>query len=183
MKLDITVDLLLNANEKDYYSYFAFIMERGLRYKKTFYLWLINNMYEIFDRDPDTINEMVNKYNSIKESYVNEHVFADSLKEYFKDTYSYGECIALGLVANAFISFKENFLESDVYYEIRDMFVPFNLPISIEVNDIQGIFDIIKKDSFEKLILLNNIGKPIESEVSDELIVLALDELNFSPED
>ena len=44
----------------------------------------------------------------------------------------HGECIALGAVAAAFISWKHNWLSMEEYYEIRDMFVPFNLPISID---------------------------------------------------
>lgn len=183
MNLELSVELLKEASEKDYYSYFAYIMERGLKYRKSFYLWLISNMYEIFDKDFSVLEEMISKYKGIKETYPEEHIIADALNEYFKDEYSYGDCIAMGLVANAFISYKMNMLDSDVYYEIRDMFVPFNLPISIEVVSIQPIFDLIKQKNCNKLLLLSNIGKSVETEVTDDLFVLALDELNFQPED
>ena len=40
----------------------------------------------------------------------------------------HGECVALGCVAAAYISWKKGRIEMEEYYEIRDMFVPFQLP-------------------------------------------------------
>lgn len=50
------------------------------------------------------------------------------------------------------------------YYEVRDMFVPFNLPISIEDLDINEIIKITKSDKKMehgqlKFILLKKSGK------------------------
>lgn len=58
----------------------------------------------------------------------------------------HGECIALGMVAAAFISWKRGNLSMEEYYEVRDMFVPFNLPISIEDIDPQEILTLTKLD-------------------------------------
>ena len=58
----------------------------------------------------------------------------------------HGECVALGCVAAAFISWKHELLTMDEYYEIRDMFVPFNLPISIDSIDTEEVLRLTKSD-------------------------------------
>ena len=45
--------------------------------------------------------------------------------------------MALGTVAAAYISWKKEMLSMEEFYEIRDMFVPFYLPISVENIDPQ----------------------------------------------
>ena len=76
----------------------------------------------------------------------------------------------------------------DEYYEIRDMFVPFHLPISIEDIDPKQILKITKSDKKQdtdglKFILIKKIGKAIiNKEVTDEEIVNAVKEILFTDE-
>ena len=58
----------------------------------------------------------------------------------------HGECVALGCVAAAYISWKKELIEMEEYYEIRDMFVPFNLPISADDLDVAKIVALTKSD-------------------------------------
>ena len=101
----------------------------------------------------------------------------------------HGECIALGAVAAAFISWKHNWLSMEEYYEIRDMFVPFNLPISIDDIDPEEILALTKSDKKMaagqiRFVLLKKVGKAlIDTTVSDEDILNALKEIHFSDED
>lgn len=75
------------------------------------------------------------------------------------------------------------------YYEIRDMFVPFNLPISVEELEPERILDLTRSDKKMdngqiRFILLNKIGKAvIDMSVTDEQILAAIDEINFTEED
>ena len=75
------------------------------------------------------------------------------------------------------------------YYEIRDMFVPFNLPITVDQLDLEAVLNLTKSDKKMeegkiKFILLKKIGKAIiDNTVSDEEILAALHEINFSEED
>ena len=54
--------------------------------------------------------------------------------------------VALGTVAAAYISWKRGMLSMEEYYEIRDMFVPFYLPITVEGIDPQEILRLTKSD-------------------------------------
>lgn len=75
------------------------------------------------------------------------------------------------------------------YYEIRDMFVPFNLPISVDELEPERILDLTRSDKKMdngqiRFILLNKIGKAvIDMSVTDEQILAAIDEINFTEED
>ena len=101
----------------------------------------------------------------------------------------HGECIALGMVAAAYISWKHNWLSMEEYYEVRDMFVPFHLPISIDSIEPEKILQLTKSDkktegSQIKFVLLKKVGKAvIDRTVTDEEILDAIHEIYFSDED
>ena len=101
----------------------------------------------------------------------------------------HGECVALGMVAAAYLSWKHNWLSMEEYYEVRDMLVPFNLPISIDNLDTKAILELTKSDKKMeagqiKFVLLKKVGKAvIDKTVTDEEILNALEEINFSEED
>lgn len=77
----------------------------------------------------------------------------------------------------------------DEYYEIRDMFVPFYLPISIDNVDANQVLKLTKSDkkmenSTIKFVLLNKIGKAfIDTSVTEQEIIDAVNEINFDEED
>ena len=57
-------------------------------------------------------------------------------------------------------------LTMEEYYEIRDMFVPFNLPISIDDIDIEQLLQNTRNDkkmenNHIKFVLLKKIGKAV----------------------
>ena len=93
------------------------------------------------------------------------------------------------MVAAAYISWKHNWLSMDEYYEVRDMFVPFNLPISIDSIDPEEILKLTKADKKMesgqiKFVLLRKVGKAvIDRTVTDEDILTAIREIYFSAED
>ena len=101
----------------------------------------------------------------------------------------HGECVALGTVAAAYISWKRGMLSMEEYYEIRDMFVPFYLPITVEGIDPQEILRLTKSDKKMsagkiRFVLLKKIGKAvIDHTVTDEEILEAVREIYFSEED
>ena len=101
----------------------------------------------------------------------------------------HGECVALGCVAAAFISWKRNLISMDEYYEIRDMFVPFNLPISVENINPEEILTLTASDKKTegdniKFILLKKMGKAmIDRSVTKEEILAGINEIYFTDED
>ena len=97
--------------------------------------------------------------------------------------------MALGCVAAAYISWKHELLSMEEYYEIRDMFVPFNLPISVDDIEPEEILHLTKSDKKMdagriRFVLLKKVGKAVlDMTVTDEDILNAVREIYFSDDD
>lgn len=194
---------LKTLDARQFYNGFAEVMKHGLIKDAIFYEWLIDKMYEICERDLDTLEEMIMRSCTVKKLVVEKdpteqgerallnfgHTIGHAIEKYKNFTLSHGECVALGCVAAAFISWKHELLTMEEYYEVRDMFVPFNLPISVEDIDPQEVLRLTKsdkkmKDGTLQFILLKRVGKAMrDTSVTDEDILTALDELTFKDED
>lgn len=194
---------LKTLDARQFYNGFAEVMKHGLIKDAIFYEWLIDKMYEICERDLDTLEEMIMRSCTVKKLVVEKdpteqgerallnfgHTIGHAIEKYKNFTLSHGECVALGCVAAAFISWKHELLTMEEYYEVRDMFVPFNLPISVEDIDPQEVLRLTKsdkkmKDGTLQFILLKRVGKAMrDTSVTDENILAALDELTFKDED
>ncbi len=195
----INTNVLKSLPDREYFNGFAEVMKSALIRDAVFYSWLIDQMYEICEKDNDAVSHMIEKSVLIKKLVVEKdptekgerrilnfgHTIGHAIEKYSDFDLKHGECVALGSVAAAFISWKKNWLTMEEYYEIRDMFVPFNLPISVELLDIDKVMENIKKDKKAEngtinFVLLKKIGKAvIDNTVTPEEIKEALNELNF----
>ena len=199
----MNVSALKELDDRQFYAGFAEVMKHGLIKDAIFYEWLLDNMYEIHERESAVLEEMVMRSCSIKKLVVEKdpkeqgdrallnfgHTIGHAIEKAMNFEMVHGECIALGMVAAAYISWKHNWLSMDEYYEVRDMFVPFNLPISIDSIDPEEILRLTKSDKKMeggqiKFVLLKKVGKAvIDKTVTDEEILEAIREIYFSDED
>ena len=199
----MNVAVLKELDDRQFYAGFAEVMKHGLIKDAVFYEWLLDNMYEIHDRDLNVLEEMVMRSCSIKKLVVEKdpkeqgdrallnfgHTIGHAIEKAMNFEMVHGECISLGMVAAAYISWKHNWLSMDEYYEVRDMFVPFNLPISIDSIDPDEILRLTKSDKKMegeniKFVLLKKVGKAvIDKTVTDDEILEAIREIYFSDED
>ena len=157
-------------------------------------------MYEICERDLDVLEELVFRSCQIKKAVVEKdpteqgdrallnfgHTVGHAIEKYMNFSLLHGECVALGCVVAAYISWKKQLLSMDEYYEVRDMFVPFNLPISIEDINVEEIIKITKSDKkmeygHLKFILLKKIGKAIiDKTVTEDELKAGIEEIIYS---
>ncbi len=199
----VNLETIKTLPGRQFVSGFAEVMKSALLKDESFYVWLIDNNYEIRDLDLDTLAEMVYRADDIKRIIVEKdpyekkdrallnlgHTLGHAIEKFYDFNFLHGECVALGCVAAAFISWKKEFLSKEEFYEIRDMFVLFGLPISMDLADTARIIELTKNDKkmtdgHVKFILLKKIGKAfINEEVTDEEMSAALDELNFAEGD
>lgn len=199
----MNISVLKTLEDRQFFSGFAEIMKHGLIKDSIYYEWLIENMYEICERNLDTLQEMVMRSCGVKKLVVEKdpteqgerallnlgHTIGHAIEKAKNFELYHGECVALGAVAAAYISWKKEMLTMEEYYEIRDMFVPFYLPISVDNIDPQEILRLTKSDKKMeagkiKFVLLKKIGKAvIDTTVTDEEILAAINEIHFSEED
>lgn len=193
---------LKTLDGRQYVSGFAEIMKHGLIKDEDYYVWLIDHIYEIGARDPETLSEMLYRSNEIKKEVVEKdptekgdrmllnfgHTIGHAIEKYKDFTLTHGECVALGCVAAAYISYKRNLLTWEEYYEIRDMFVPFGLPISVTDIDKNEVLRLTKSDKKVRdgklnFVLLRGVGKAfVDRTVTDEEILAAVDEITWTEE-
>ncbi len=198
----MNIQTLKTLPDRQFFSGFAEVMKSALIRDEVFYTWLIDNLYEICGKEMDVLEEMVIRSCDIKRIIVEKdptekgdrallnlgHTIGHAIEKYMNFEMYHGECVALGCVCAAFISWKKDYLTKDEYYEIRDMFVPFNLPISIDKLDLEKVLELTKSDKKMdagtiRFILLKKIGKAfIDTTVTDSEILAALDEINFDEE-
>lgn len=199
----MNVGVLATLEDRQFFSGFGEVMKHGLIRDQLFYEWLIENMYEICERDPAVLQEMLIRSCSVKKLIVEKdpteqgerallnfgHTVGHAIEKARNFELYHGECVALGAVAAAYISWKREMLSMEEYYEIRDMFVPFYLPISVDNIDPEEILRLTKSDKKMesgriRFVLLKKIGKAvIDSTVTDEEILAAIREIYFSDED
>ncbi len=199
----MNLTVLRTLEDRQYFAGFAEVMKHGLIKDSMFYEWLIEKMYEICERDIDVLQEMLMKSCTVKKLVVEKdpteqgdrallnfgHTIGHAIEKAKGFSLYHGECVALGAVAAAYISWKRQMLTMDEYYEIRDMFVPFYLPISVEGIDPKEILRLTKSDKKMesgriKFVLLKKIGKAVlDQTITDEEILEAVGEIYFSDED
>lgn len=195
----MNISTLKSLDARQFASGFAEVMKHGLIKDQNYYTWLIDNMYEIQDRDPEILTQMIRRSCEIKKAVVEKdplekgdramlnfgHTLGHAIEKHKNFEMLHGECVALGSIGAAFISWKRGLLSMDEFYEIRDMFVPFDLPISIDNVDKEAILDLTKSDKKAdsdkiRFVLLKKIGKAvIDDTVTRQEMSDALDELIY----
>lgn len=199
----MNLSTLKDLDGRQYFSGMAEVLKSALLKDASFYEWLISNLYEICDREPEIVEEMVLNTCTIKKNIVEKdpyeqgdrallnlgHTLGHAIEKYKNFQLLHGECVALGTVCAAYISWKRQLLSDDEYYEIRDMFVPFNLPITIDDIEPEEIVKLTHSDKKMeqdgiKFILLKKVGKAfIDKTVTDEEMLAAIREIHFTEED
>lgn len=199
----MNLSLLNTLPERQFYSGMAEVLKYGLIKDVNFFEWLISNFYEIGEKDFEILAEMIINCCKIKKAVVEKdplemgerallnfgHTLGHAIEKHKNFQLLHGECVALGIVCAAHISMQKELISSDEFYEIRDMLVPFQLPISMEDLDIPAIIQLTKSDKKMdagkiKFILLKKIGKAIIDEtVTEDEMCKALEEIHYSYED
>ncbi|MBQ7564836.1 MAG: 3-dehydroquinate synthase [Lachnospiraceae bacterium] len=195
----INQSVLRTLPDRQFSSGMAEVLKAGLIKDGPFYEWTINGFPEILSMEPSILKEMLYRSIDIKRRVVEAdpyekgerallnygHTLGHAIEKFYDFTYTHGECVALGSVAAAYIAYKRELLSAEEYYELRDMFVPFELPITVSGLDIDEILRLTSSDKKNdakglKFVLLTKIGKAkIFRDVTSEEMRAALTELLF----
>lgn len=195
--------VLKDLDDRQYFSGMAEVLKSALIKDGAFYEWLIDHFVEIGDRQTDVVTEMIQRSCLIKKNVVEKdptekgerallnfgHTLGHAIEKQMNFEYLHGECVALGMVCAAYISWKREMLSMEEYYEIRDMFVPFHLPISTYRIDPEKVLQYTLHDKKMdgdriKFILLKKVGKAvIDTSVTMDEMRAALKEIYYKEEE
>lgn len=190
----LNINTLATLDELQFASGMGEVLKHGLIRDAAYYEWCLDHMSEIGERDPDVLLEMVVRSIHIKRAVVQKdplekgdrallnfgHTCGHAIEKLKNFTLAHGECVNLGIVAASYISWKRGNISEEIFYEIRDMSVGFDLPITYDSLDVEDILAAMKKDKKmiggkNRLILLKKLGSAyIDESVTDDEIRDAL---------
>ena len=174
------------------------VLKTGLIRDEKFYDWTINHMGEIMDRIPAVLTKMIQRCCDIKRVVVEHdpkeqgeravlnlgHTIGHAIEKLKEFQLGHGQCVALGTVAAAYISFRRGYLSTEEFYEIRDMNVGFDLPITFTGLDPERILAATKSDKkmengTVKFVLLQSLGHAVvDHTVTDQEMLEAINFIN-----
>jgi len=174
------------------------VLKTGLLGDGELYVFTINHMYEIDERDHYVVRELIRKCCEVKKHVVEQdpeergiratlnlgHTVGHAIEKLKNFKLTHGECVALGTVCAAEISHERGYLSTEEFYEIRDMNVGFNLPITVDGINPDDILEVSRQDKkiehgLRRFILLKSIGNAvIDDTVTDEEVLRAFDFIN-----
>ena len=198
----INLNSLQSLDERQFSCGMGEILKHALIANESYFVWIISNIYEILDRDIESLFHLVYESNLIKKEIVEldpfekkerallnfGHTIGHAIEKEKDFQLLHGECVALGCVAASYISYKRELITKEDYYEIRDMFVPFGLPISIDHINMNNVLEHTKSDKkmngdHIRFILLKGIGHAlIEDDVTMDEMKDALNEIYYDEE-
>lgn len=196
----MNLSVLKSLPKRQFASGMAEILKHGLIRDNEYYEWLVNHFNEINDLDMDILEHMIERSCKIKAEVVEEdptekgvrailnfgHTIGHAIEKHMDFKLLHGECVALGIIAASYISYRRGYIDTEDFYEIRDMFLPFNLPISMpDEAQSDEILKITKSDKkmdkgTVRFILLKKVGDAvIKTDVTDDEILSAVKELRI----
>lgn len=194
---------LASLSARQFASGMGEVIKHGLIKDEAYYEYLVNNFNEINDRDEETLEYVIKRSLEIKRDVVEKdptekgdrallnfgHTIGHAIEKYCNLSLLHGECVALGSIAAAYISYQRGSLSTEEFYEIRDMYLPFFLPITLSDDaDPEEILKLTKSDKKMqagriRFVLLKKVGKAcIDTTVTDEEILGGIKQLILSDE-
>lgn len=199
----INLHTLDTLDDRQFASGMGEVLKHGLIRNASYYEWILGNLYEIEEKEPEVLQHLVSESCKIKRAVVEKdpteqgdrallnfgHTIGHAIEKLKDFTMLHGECVALGCVAAAYISWQRGSLLEEEFFEIRDMFVGFGLPISFTGLNTEDIIDTSRSDKKMsggqvKFILLKGIGKAvIDKTVTEQEMKEAIDYISVKSED
>ncbi len=188
---------------RQFFSGMAEVLKYGLIRDESFYSWIISQMDAILEHETTVLEEMIYRSCLIKREIVERdpkelgerallnfgHTIGHAIEKLKDFQLLHGECVALGSVAAAYLSYLRKYITAEEYYEIRDMFVAFSLPVSVDTIRAEDIISVTKSDKKMdgdqiKFILLKDLGNAmIDTTVSVQEMYQAMEQIIYKEED
>ncbi|MEI3199484.1 MAG: 3-dehydroquinate synthase [Lachnospiraceae bacterium] len=190
----MNLSLLKSLTEEQFACGMGEILKHGLIKDAEYYEWCINNMFEIQERELPVLHKMIETSCRIKRQVVEKdptekgerallnfgHTLGHALEKQMNFTLLHGQCVAVGYLMAAYISWKRELLSTEEFFEIRDMNVGFDLPISFIGPTAEEILENTRSDKKMehgqiKFVLLKGIGKAfVDQTVTNEEMLAAI---------
>ncbi|MBD5088359.1 MAG: 3-dehydroquinate synthase [Clostridiales bacterium] len=184
----INTATLKTLDDRIYFSGFGEVTKYGYIQDTEFNTWIKEHIEGLCQRDLDILEYMIYRSCDNKRIVVEEdpkelgiratlnfgHTLGHAIEKMMHFKLLHGECVSIGMVAAAYISYKHGYLSMADIEQMKDTLSRLHLPVSVQNLDEQELIEITKNDKKMeagkiKFILLEEIGKSIiDSTVTTE---------------
>lgn len=173
----INLSTLHSLDEREYLSGMGEIIKHGLIRDMEYFYWLLQHQEQIRNRDDHTLKEMIFVSCNIKRNVVENdpkelgerallnfgHTIGHAVEKTKNFQLLHGECVAIGMVAAAYLSMKKGNLSGEDYRLIIETIKAFKLPVCTDGIDAKEVVEATLNDKkmdsgIIKFILLETIG-------------------------
>lgn len=188
----INLSVLATLPDREYYSGFGEIIKHGFIKNVSYLTWLKEHSDQILSRDKEQLEEMVYQSCLIKQAVVEKdpiekgerallnfgHTIGHSIEKFMDFSLLHGECVSLGIVAAAYISYLRDYISVYDFEEVTALLETYHLPVVLRLDDQNlgrhEILSIIKHDKKMeagqiKFVLLHGLGQAfLDKTVTDD---------------
>ncbi len=175
----------------------AEVIKTGLIYDEAYYHWLQEHREEILARDTKILAAMIRRSCEIKSQVVEQdpteqglrailnfgHTIGHAVEKLMDFHMLHGQCVALGMIAAAYISQKRGWLSQEEFRQVEAVIGSFRLPVALEGLSTSAILTAARSDKKVeqgklKFILLRGLGESVidrtvtEQEMSEAICYL-----------
>ncbi len=185
-------------DDRQFTSGMGEIIKHGLIRDKEYYQWMKEKKERILAREDEIMAQLILGSCKIKRDVVQEdpkeqgiraylnfgHTLGHSVEKLMDFRLTHGECVGIGAVIAAAMSWKRGFISEEEYEDIRELFAYFNFPKLPQELKIEEIVEATRHDKKMehgsiKFILLTKLGQAgIYKDVTEADMVRALSEAN-----
>lgn len=189
-----------NCSEEDYISGLAAVLRKGIEENASFYEWFLGNMYEVYDKDEAFIFELLEKKAALFQRKLDKKTAAARCVPHFGSMFEYcisnackelqhADVISMACLMHAYLAWGKKILSMEEFYELRDMFVAFDMRISETNAKAEELINYLREDqtlyqyqNFTDFPYLAKIGKittdliPTEKDLLDAAMAVYFDE-------
>lgn len=157
----IDINLLKTLDNKNLLSGIGEVLKYGLIYDFNFYKYIVENKFNIINKDLDTLEYIVEKSIETKMYFVERdekdfglrrklnfgHTIGHSIESFYDfKKYSHGQAVILGMQYEIYIGFLTNTIDESYKEKTLKSLAEFIEPIKFKEKEINSLLDIIKMD-------------------------------------
>lgn len=191
------ISTLKTLTKKQFLSGMGEVIKAGLIKDAPFYNWMKENRDKILSYDSDTLIYVVKESCNMKRIVVENdfmekgerallnfgHTLGHAIEKNTNFALLHGECVGLGMITAAYISYRKNYISENDYNDICETIKAFELPVKVADIDKDIIIETTKNDKKMKagvisFVVLKSIGNAvIDRDVTEALMKESLNEV------
>ena len=184
----MNISTLKTLTDEQYFSGYGEIIKHGLIRDMEYFDYLDAHSTQIAQRELDVLEEVVAVSCNIKRVVVENdpkekgerallnfgHTLGHAIEKLMNFTMLHGECVAVGMVAAAYMSAKRGMISEGDYQRVVSMIKALKLPVCVSGITADDVIEISKSDKKMeagkiKFVLLDNMGNAvIRKDVTDD---------------